>query len=80
MDSDSEASLIYLTKFLRPVFDNIFSLSLFLFLSQDTRRPRNMNKLDLNILDGICGVDPFLFFFHLTIFITFLTIFNSFIF
>ena len=40
------------------IFEDTFRLSIFpklnfLFLSQDTGRPRNMNKLDLNILDAL---------------------------
>ena len=39
------------------IFEDTFQLSIFpklniLFLSQDTGRPRNMTKLDLNILDA----------------------------
>ena len=49
---DSEASTINPIKYLRPIFDSKFSITfIFSFLLQDTRKPRNLTKLDLNILD-----------------------------
>ena len=42
--------LIFEDPFEEPIFPNLIFLGF--FLSQDTKRSKNMNKLDLNILDA----------------------------